>query len=86
MPIQNMNSPSHIFQGAIFEIVDELITKIKLGKARGSSQEVIFIYSPHLPPQGRRSGLPTPISPIHNSGSSVSVMQWTGLIRDGTLI
>jgi hypothetical protein len=28
-----MNSPSHIFSGAIFEIIDELIAKIKLGKA-----------------------------------------------------
>jgi len=28
-----MNSPSHIFQGAIFEIIDRLIAKIKLEKA-----------------------------------------------------
>ena len=33
LPIKNMNSPSHIFQGAIFEIIDRLIAKIKLEKA-----------------------------------------------------
>jgi predicted dehydrogenase len=29
LPIKNTNSPSHIFSGAIFEIIDELIAKIK---------------------------------------------------------
>ncbi|GBF52421.1 hypothetical protein N0824_00267 [Microcystis sp. 0824] len=63
MPIKNMNSPLHIFWGAIFEIIDELIAKIKLGKARGRSQEMILPISLR---KAHEVGLPTPISPIHN--------------------
>ncbi|BBH38975.1 hypothetical protein myaer102_14910 [Microcystis viridis NIES-102] len=37
-------------------------------------------------PVGKETGQTNPIERLNNTGSSVFVMQWTGVIRDGTLI